>query len=114
MARLGELTLAGSQVAALRGGICQEFNVAPKDARMERPPTAAIRGGDAATNAGALRALLHGEPWPCRDALPLNGAAGLFSARLAQDLRPGAARAAKATDKGTAAAAPGKLRRATA
>ena len=112
---LDELTLAGmSQVVALHDGAYREFNVAPEDAGLERSPIEAIRGGDAATNAGALRALLQGECGPYRDTVLLNAAAGLIVAGAAQDVRSGAVRAAEAIDNGSAAAALDKLRQATA
>ena len=112
---LDELTLAGtSQVVALHDGAYREFGVVPEDAGLERSPVEAIRGGNAATNAGALRALLHGEPGPYRDTVLLNAAAGLIVAGLVHDLRSGTVRAAEAIDNGFAAAALDKLRRATA
>ena len=112
---LDELTLAGtSQVVALHDGAYQEFSVVPEDGGLGRSPIEAIRGGDAATNANALRALLHGEPGPYRDTVLLNAAAGLIVAGAAQDLQSGAVRAAKAIDNGSAAAALDKLRQATA
>jgi anthranilate phosphoribosyltransferase len=111
---LDELTLAGpSQVVTLHDGAYRKFNVAPEDAGLERSPIEAIRGGDAATNAGALHALLHGEPGPYRDTVLLNAAAGLIVAGAAQDLQSGAVRAAVAIDSGSAADALDKLRRAT-
>ena len=111
---LDELTLAGeSQVVSLHDGAYREFSVAPEDAGLGRSPIEAIRGGDAATNAGALRALLHGETGPYRDTVLLNAAAGLIVAGAAQDLRSGAVRAAVAIDDGSAAAALAKLRQAT-
>lgn len=69
---------------------------------------------DAATNADALCALLHGEPGPCCDTVLLNASAGLIVAGVAQDLRSGAVRAAGTVGNGSAAAALGKLRHATA
>lgn len=111
---LDELTLAGeSQVVALHDGAYQEFTVAPEDAGLGRAPLESIRGGDAATNAGALRALLYGEPGPYRDTVLLNAAAGLIVAGTVQDLRSGTVRAALAIDDGSAAAALDKLRQAT-
>ena len=112
---LDELTLAGtSQVVALHDGSYREFSVAPEDAGLERAPIEAIRGSDAATNAGALHALLHGETGAYRDTVLLNAAAGLIVAGAAQNLRSGVVQAAKAIDNGSAAAALDKLRRATA
>ena len=111
---LDELTLAGpSQVVALHDGAYQEFNVTPEDAGLNPAPVEAIRGGDAATNADALLALLRGAPGPYRDVVLLNAAAGLIVAGAAHDLRSGVVRAAAVIDNGSAAAALDKLRRAT-
>ena len=58
---LDELTVAGeNQVAALENGSVREFIVTPEDAGLPRAPVSAIRGGDAASNAAALTALLQG------------------------------------------------------
>ncbi|MBU6499575.1 MAG: anthranilate phosphoribosyltransferase, partial [Rhodospirillales bacterium] len=52
---LDELTVAGeNQVVALRDGAISSFVVTPEQAGLPRAPVAAIRGGDAATNAAAL------------------------------------------------------------
>lgn len=111
---LDELTVAGaSQVVALQDGAYREFSVSPEDAGLDRSPIEAIRGGDAAMNAGALHALLHGQLGPYRDTVLLNAAAGLIVAGVVQDLRSGAVRAAAAIDGGSAADALVKLRQAT-
>jgi anthranilate phosphoribosyltransferase len=62
----------------------------------------AIRGGDAAYNAAALRALLQGERGAYRDAVLLNAGAALVVAGAATDLREGVDEAAEAIDKGLA------------
>lgn len=112
---LDELTVAGdSQVVALENGVYREFSVTPEDAGLERSPIEAIRGGDAATNANALHAMLQGQAGPYRDTVLLNSAAGLVVAGVAPDLRSGAAHAAIAIDSGSAAAALDKLCLATA
>ncbi len=112
---LDELTVAGeSQVVALENGVYREFCVSPEDAGLERSPVEAIRGGDAAMNAGALHALLQGQAGPYRDTVLLNSAAALIVAGVASDLRSGAIRAAIALDSGSAAASLDKLRLATA
>lgn len=111
---LDELTVAGeSQVVALDRGDYREFTVLPEDAGLERSPVEAIRGGDAATNAAALDALLHGRGGPYRDTVLLNAAAALIVAGLSPDLRSGVAFASAAIDDGAAAAALDKLRLAT-
>lgn len=109
---LDELTLAGeSQVVELRGGAIREFAVTPEDAGLRRAPLAAIRGGDAAENAEALRGLLRGEPSAYRDMVLLNAAGALVVAGRAQDMKDGAAQAARAIDSGAAANALDTLRR---
>ena len=64
--------------------------------------SSAIRGGDPAHNALALRRLLGGETGAYRDAVLLNAAAALVLAGTASDLRAGAAQAAEAIDSGAA------------
>ncbi len=103
---LDELTLAGeSQVVELHGGAIHEFTVTPEEAGLTRAPVEAIRGGDAAENAAALQALLGGAISPYRDTVLLNAAAALIVAGRAQDLKDGAAQAAKSIDSGAAAKA---------
>lgn len=68
-----------------------------------------LRGGDAATNADAVRHLLAGEPGPVRDAVLLNAAAALAAHRgwagdLVGELAAMTQRAATAVDSGAAAA----------
>jgi anthranilate phosphoribosyltransferase len=109
---LDELTLAGeSLVAELKEGTVREFVVTPEDAGLEARPLAAIAGGDAADNASALLALLRGAPGAYRDTVVLNAAAALVVARVAPDLRAGAALAARAVETGAALAAFEALRR---
>ncbi|MBU6373502.1 MAG: anthranilate phosphoribosyltransferase, partial [Alphaproteobacteria bacterium] len=75
---LDELTTAGpNQVVALSGGIIREFTVTAEEAGLPHAPLEAIRGGDAATNAAALLALLQGTKGAYRDTVLLNAAAAL-------------------------------------
>jgi anthranilate phosphoribosyltransferase len=76
--------------------------VSPGDAGLATAPVEALRGGDAAFNAAALRALLQGEPGPYRDAVLLNAAAALIVAGEAADWHQGVEEAAEAIDKGLA------------
>ena len=111
---LDELTVAGeSQVAELRNGAVRAFTVSPEDAGLPRSPLGALQGGDPATNAAALRALLDGAGGAYRDTVLFNAAAGLVVAGRADGLRGGAALAANAIDGGAAREALDKLRRAT-
>ncbi len=98
-AGLDELTLASeTQVSEWRDGALRHFSVSPEMAGLPRAPVEAIRGGTAAENAVALRALLEGAPGPYRDTVLLNAAAALIVAGKAEDLRGGAAQAAQAID----------------
>jgi anthranilate phosphoribosyltransferase len=59
-------------------------------------------GGDSATNAQAIRALLSGQSGPYRDIVLLNAAAALLVGDRAETLREGIALAAQAIDEGRA------------
>ena len=65
-------------------------------------PVEAIRGGDAAYNASALRALLEGEPGAYRDTVLMNAGAALLVAGRADTLAEGVALAASSIDEGRA------------
>jgi anthranilate phosphoribosyltransferase len=112
---LDELTVAGpNQVVALSGGAIREFIVTAAEAGLDHAPIEAIRGGDAATNAAALTALLQGARGAYRDTVLLNAAAGLIVAGRAAALREGVGLAAAAIDSGAALAALETLKRETA
>ena len=113
-AGLDELTVAGeNQVVELLEGAIRSFVVHPEAAGLPTAPVEAIAGGDAATNAAALLALLQGAPGAYRDTVVLNAAAGLIVAGRTADLRAGAAMAAQAIDSGAALRALERLRAAT-
>ncbi|HEX8486149.1 anthranilate phosphoribosyltransferase [Sphingomonas sp.] len=99
---LDELSGAGASVAIGVGDVRLPSRITPEDAGLPRHPIAAIRGGDAADNAAALRRLLTGEHGAYRDAVLLNAAAALVVAVRAQTLPQGAALAAEALDTGAA------------
>jgi anthranilate phosphoribosyltransferase len=99
---LDELSIAGpSVVASLNCGTMPE-RVTPADFGLASHPLEALRGGDAAYNAAALRRLLDGEPGAYRDAVVLNAAAALVLAGEAGDWRDAAEEAAEVIDKGLA------------
>ncbi len=101
---LDELSLAGgndvAQVTA--DGLVAMRRLTAADAGLPTHPVEAIRGGDPAHNAAALRALLLGEPGPYRDAVLLNAAAALVVAGAATNLRDAAEEAAETIDNGLA------------
>lgn len=106
---LDELSLAGgNELADVTGS---EFEMRRMDAEMAglpHAPVEAIRGGDAAHNAKALKALLEGTPGPYRDAVLLNAAGTLVVAGKTDDWGQGAEMAAEALDSGKAAELLGK------
>ncbi|MBF9149969.1 anthranilate phosphoribosyltransferase [Novosphingobium jiangmenense] len=100
---LDELSLAGgNELAEVRSGEVLMRRVSPADAGLPLAPVDAIRGGDAAFNARALRALLQGEEGPYRNAVLFNAAAALIVAGEAADWHEGVEEAAEALDKGLA------------
>ncbi|MBX9884820.1 MAG: anthranilate phosphoribosyltransferase [Novosphingobium sp.] len=100
---LDELSLAGgNELAAVRDGSVLLHRLTAADAGLASAPVDALRGGDAAYNAAALRALLQGEPGAYRDAVLLNAAAALMVAGEAADWHEGVEEAAEAIDKGLA------------
>ncbi|WP_242096967.1 anthranilate phosphoribosyltransferase [Sphingomonas sp. CROZ-RG-20F-R02-07] len=101
---LDELSAAGPSVVRAVGRVALPARVAPEDAGLPRTPIAAIRGGDPAYNAAALRRLLEGERGAYRDAVLLNAAAGLMVAGHSGSLAAGAEAAGAVLDDGAALA----------
>ena len=100
---LDELSLAGgSEAAEVKDGQIAMRRIVPADAGLPSAPIDAIRGGEPAHNAAALRRLLQGEHGPYRDAVLLNAAGGLVIAGAVNDWREGVEEAAEAIDKGLA------------
>ena len=62
-----------------------------------------LAGGDPAANARITRAVLGGEPGPCRDIVCLNAAAAIVAGDKADDLAHGYVLAQQAIDSGAAA-----------
>jgi anthranilate phosphoribosyltransferase len=101
---LDELSISGPSTVATIGFTLPSPAVKPEDAGLTRHPLAALRGGDAAFNAAALRRLLMGEAGAYRDAVLLNAAAALMVAGEVCDWRDGVEEAAEPIDKGLAKA----------
>lgn len=96
-------TTAPTDIAELKDGTIRTFTFDPAEAGIARASEAELRGGDAAFNAQAIRALLDGVPGPFRDIVLLNAGAALVVAGLAADIPDGAQQAAAAIDDGRAA-----------
>ena len=99
---LDELSIAGES-SMLRLG-ARPVAMTPEDAGLSRHPLVALRGGDAAFNAAALRRLLMGEAGAYRDAVLFNAAAALIVAGEVTDWKAGVEEAVEAIDKGLAKA----------
>jgi anthranilate phosphoribosyltransferase len=100
---LDEATTSGvTKVAALEGDTIRNFEISPEDAGLPRSRPEALKGGDAAENAAALRGVLEGKPSAYRDIVLLNSAAALMVAGKASSLAEGANIAAKSIDTGKA------------
>ena len=107
---IDELTTTGpSHVAEWKDGKVTTFDVTPEEAGLPRAIAADLKGGDPATNALALSALLDGHPGAYRDIVLYNSAAALLVAGKAATLRAGVGMAAAAVDGGKARAVLSKL-----
>lgn len=97
---LDEVSGAGPTIAVSIGAVQLGNRIEPEDAGVRRHPIHAIRGGDPAHNATALRQLLTGTQGAYRDAVLLNAAVALTL--VSEPLENGARRAAEAIDSGAA------------
>jgi anthranilate phosphoribosyltransferase len=100
---LDEITTSGpTAVAALEDGEVRSFEIVPEKLGIARVKPEALRGGDAETNAEALRAVLEGRKDAYRDVALLNAAAALVVAARAKTLADGIKVAAQSIDSGYA------------
>ncbi len=100
-----EISTAGpTEVAELRNGAVRTFTIKPGDVGLAEAPLDAVKGGDAAFNAQAIRDVLGGAKGPLRDVILLNAGAALVVAGVAKDLPAGIQLAAKSIDSGAAKA----------
>lgn len=102
---LDEITGTGvTKVAALENGVVRTFDLTPEDAGLPYCTPEALKGGDAAHNAEALRAVLANEPSAYRDTALLNAGAALVVAGKAADIAAGVALARASLETGAAKA----------
>jgi len=99
-----ELSPAGQNlVFDVEGEQVSELTLDPMDLGIEPCVPAELHGGDAESNADAIRHVLGGERGARRDAILLNAAAAVVAAGLARDLAEGLGLAGEAVDSGAAA-----------
>jgi anthranilate phosphoribosyltransferase len=109
---LDEISTTGyTKVSECRDGRVNTFYLHPSDAGLQKSPPEALRGGDAAENAGIARRVLGGERGAPRDIVLLNAAASLLVAGTVARLQDGLTMAAEAVDSGRAATVLDELRR---
>jgi anthranilate phosphoribosyltransferase len=101
---LDELTTTTtSTVYELRDGDVRRFTLDPAALGIARSEARDLAGGDAATNADAVHAVLDGKPGAVRDVALVNAAAALVVADLADGFEAGLERARESVDTGAAA-----------
>ena len=111
---LDELTTTGHTIVAeVSQGTVAVFEITPEQAGLPRANIADLKGGDAETNAQAIRDLLDGKTGPFRDIVLLNAGAALIVGERASCINEGVERAAHAIDTGKAKATLEKLIAAT-
>ena len=107
---LDEITTTGeTRIASLIDGEVRLFTTTPEEVGLSRHAREDLRGGDAAFNAAALRAVLDGRHGAYRDTVLMNAGAGLVVAGMVDDLSDGVDKAAEAIDAGRALAVLEKL-----
>ncbi len=100
---LDEMTTTGvTKIVELRDGAIRAFEVTPESAGLARADPAALKGGDAAHNAAALRAVLEGASNAYRDIAAFNAAGALVVAGKARELAEGVEMADEALRSGAA------------
>ncbi len=99
---LDEISISGPTYIKTIGFPSDSDVIAPEEVGLLCHPPEALRGGDAAYNAAALRRLLKGEHGAYRDAVLLNAAAALIVSGHFTNLHDGIEEAAEAIDKGLA------------
>jgi anthranilate phosphoribosyltransferase len=100
---LDEMSTTGTtKIVELKNGAIRAFEVAPEDVGLTRVSLAALKGGDAATNAEALKAVLGGARNAYAEIAMLNAAGALVVAGKARELAEGVAMAGDALASGAA------------
>ncbi|WP_417691707.1 anthranilate phosphoribosyltransferase [Roseibium sp.] len=106
---MDEITTTGpSYISELKNGEIRSFEINPADVGLAQVDISALKGGEPAENAAALRKVLAGEKNAYRDVVLFNAAASLVVAGKCETLSEGLAIATKSIDSG---AAEGRLER---
>ncbi len=89
-------------ISELKNGVVTSFELTPEDAGVKRSNPDELKGGDAAHNAEALRAVLHGKPSAFAEAAAMTAGAALVVAGKAKDIAAGTSAAREAIKSGAA------------
>lgn len=89
-----------SWIAELKDGQVTQFEITPEAAGLKRSDVKDLKGGEAKSNAEALRAVLQGAPSAFRDAAVMTAGAALLVAGKAADFKQGTQAAQDAIDSG--------------
>ncbi|MGJ4855371.1 anthranilate phosphoribosyltransferase [Labrys sp. La1] len=107
---LDEITTTGpTEIVSLENGQISHGVITPEEVGLRVAAPDDLKGGDAAHNAVALRAVLEGEKTPYRDIALLNAGAALLVAGRVPTLGDGVALARESVDKGKALATLNRL-----
>lgn len=89
-------------ISELKNGAVTSFELTPESVGLKRAEASALKGGEAAHNAEALRAVLTGEAGAFRDAAVMTAGAALLVAGKVASIKEGVAKAQRAIDEGAA------------
>lgn len=101
---MDEISIAApTDVAELKDGAIQCYQIAPEDYGFVRGDLAALKVADAHESLAIITRVLAGELGPARDIVVLNAGAAIYAADLVDNLAAGFAKAASVIDSGAAA-----------
>lgn len=100
---LDEITHTGqTKVSELAGGEITTYYLTPEELGLRRGELSEICGGTAEKNAWITRAVLEGQPGPCRDVVLMNAAAALVAGERVETFVEGVQLAGEVIDSGAA------------
>lgn len=100
---MDEISITGkTHVTEMKAGALKTYTISPEDFGIAPADIGTLAGGDAATNAGIIEAVLRGEQGPRRDVVLLNAAAAIVAGGAAPSLGEGIRIAANSIDTGGA------------
>ena len=98
-------TTGPTRVTELKDGVLRTMELTPEFLGVQKASMDDLRGGTAAANAEALKAVLAGSPGPFADLVAVNAGAAIMVAGLAPDITSGIIKAREAISSGAAMAA---------